>query len=131
MVEKTSLYHLVGREPANPQHPNLRTFSLQFAWLSPYVAANILDLTEAQEVRFFAAYDLAKGLLKELGIFPDKTDSLDDQRKQERLAMEIDEFERGYPRLKLGHLMDVVTACSWAVDRSDKDSGSRKKKGEG
>ena len=31
--------------------------------------------------------------------------------EQERLALELDEFERGYPRLTLPLLMDVVRAC--------------------
>src|SRR5207244_274281 len=51
-------------------------------------------------------YDIAKTLLRELDIFPKKGDA-----DQERLAMDVDEFERGYPRLTLSILMDVVGAC--------------------
>src|SRR5439155_5601185 len=32
--EAMTLYHLVGRETANPDHPNVQPFSLQFAHLS-------------------------------------------------------------------------------------------------
>jgi DNA helicase HerA-like ATPase len=116
--ERMTIYHLVGRETANPDHPRLRQFSLQFAWLSPYAVAEILGLTEAQEQRFMQAYAIAKEVLRDLGIFPAKGDA-----EQERLAMEIDEFERGYPRLTLTFIMDVVAACLKAVE-------SRREKGQ-
>src|SRR5581483_8674434 len=35
-ANRTTLYHLVGRETANPAHPRVRPFSPQFAYLSPY-----------------------------------------------------------------------------------------------
>jgi DNA helicase HerA-like ATPase len=101
-----TLYHLVGRDTANPEHPKPRTFSLQFARLSPYAATEIMGLTEPQEQRFMRAYDIAKEVMRELGIFPAKGNE-----EQERIAMEIDEFERGYPRLTLSIMMDVVGAC--------------------
>lgn len=101
-----TLYHLVGRDTANPDHPSKREFSLQFARLSPYAVVEILNLTEAQAERFHKAYDIAKVLLRELGIFPEPG-----KREQEAMAIELDEFERGYPRLTLSILMDVVGAC--------------------
>jgi DNA helicase HerA-like ATPase len=110
--EMMTLYHLVGHDTANPDHPRLRPFSLQFAHLSPYAAAEILGLTEAQETRFLRAYDIAKEVVRELGIFPARGNA-----EQERLAMEIDEFERGYPRLTLRIMMDVVGACLTVADR--------------
>ncbi len=105
-TDKTRLYHLIRRETANPGHPNLRPFSLQFARLSPYAVIEILGLSDAQQERFLKAYDIAKAVLRELGIFPAKNDA-----EQQRLAMELDEFERGYPRLTLPLMMDVVGAC--------------------
>jgi uncharacterized protein len=101
-----SVYHLVGREPANPGHPDLKAFSLQFARLSPYAVMEILDLSDAQQERFLKAYDIAKEVLRELSIFPKKGDP-----EQERIALELDEFERGYPRMTLPLLMDVARAC--------------------
>ncbi|HLH72171.1 MAG TPA: ATP-binding protein, partial [Chloroflexota bacterium] len=101
-----TLYYLVGRETANPSHPTLRKFSLQFARLSPYTLIEIMGLTEAQAERFLKAYDIAKILLRELDIFPKRGDP-----EQEQLAVEVDEFERGYPRLTLSFLLDVVGAC--------------------
>src|SRR5205814_4330676 len=35
-VPNTAIYHLVGRDTANPDHPDVKEFSLQFARLSPY-----------------------------------------------------------------------------------------------
>ena len=117
-----TIYHLVGRETANPDHPNVQPFSLQFAHLSPYAAAEIIGLTEPQETRFLRAYDIAKEVMRELGIFPAFKNP-----EQERIAMEIDEFERGYPRLTLQFMMDVVGACLTVADSKkegrDKDEG--------
>lgn len=104
-ADRMTIYHLVGRETANPDHPDVRPFSLQFARLSPYAAAEIMGLNDAQADRFHKAYEIAKGLLRQLGIFPQKHDPV-----QERLALEVDEFERGYPRLTLSLLIDVVGA---------------------
>src|SRR5262245_3335000 len=43
-ADRMTLYHLVGRETANPRHPQRREFSLQFARLSPYAAMEVLGL---------------------------------------------------------------------------------------
>lgn len=111
---RTRLYHLVGRDTANPDHPNLRPFSLQFARLSPHMVSEILEFSEAQEERFFIAYDIAKKVMRDLNIFP-----RDNDPAQERLAIENDEFERGYPRMKLPLILDVVGACLANVSKSE------------
>jgi uncharacterized protein len=102
-VPDTIIYHLVGRATANPGHPRILEFCLQFARMSPYAVKEILDLTEAQAMRFDQAYDAAKLVLRDLNIFPVKGN-----RDQEKRALEIDEFERGYPRLTLSHMLDIV-----------------------
>ncbi len=109
-----TVYHLVGRDAANPNHPNLRQFSLQFARLSPYAAIEILNLSDAQQERFLKAYDIAKEVMRDLGIFPEQG-----KPDQERFAMEVDEFDRGYPRLTLSILMDMVGACLALADKSE------------
>ncbi len=130
-ADKMALYHLVGRETANPEHPNVRPFSLQFARLSPYAAMEILNLSEPQEVRFLEAYDIAKELLRELGVFPEKGVGEEEQARQERILAELDEFERGYPRLELPLLIDVVRACHAHADQKPREGGrSRSKKAE-
>jgi uncharacterized protein len=108
------LYHLVGRETANPDHPHTRPFSLQFARLSPYAVGEIVDLSDAQLDRFHKAYDVAKAVMRDLGIFPAKHNP-----EQERLALEIDDFERGYPRLTLALMMDFVAACGSFIDDAE------------
>lgn len=113
-VANVTLYHLVGRDTANPDHPARRAFSLQFARPSPYTLAELLDLTDPQRERFLQAYDLAKGLLRELGIFPKPGDP-----DQAQLALEVDEFDRGYPRLRLTFLMDIVAACRVVAEKAD------------
>ena len=113
-AEAMTLHHLVGRDTANPDHPHRQTFSLLFARLSPYAIAEILDLTEAQQDRFHKAYDLTRAVMRDLSIFPEKGNP-----QQERLALEIDEFERGYPRLTLRLLMDVVAACLARIDQGE------------
>ncbi len=113
-AESMTLYHLVGRETANPDHPQKREFSLQFARLSAYAVIEILDLPIAQQERFLKAYDIAKALLRELKIFPRQGHAEDEQ-----LVMDIDEFERGYPRLTLQLLMDVVSACLSQLEKTE------------
>jgi DNA helicase HerA-like ATPase len=106
-AREMTVYHLVGRGTANPAHPQRKEFSIQFARLSPYAVMEILDLSDAQQERFLKAYDIAKPLLRDLDIFPQKG-----QAEQERIALEIDEFERGYPRTTLPLLIDIVRACA-------------------
>jgi hypothetical protein len=118
--DRMTLHHLIGRGSANPHHPNLRAFSLQFARLSPYAAAEIMGLSDAQEERFHKAYQIAKELLREFNVFPKRGN--DDE---ERLAMEIDQFERGYPRVTLALLIDIVAAAAKIAEagKSEKDKG--------
>ncbi len=118
-ADSMTVYHLVGRDTTNPAHPHRKPFSLQFAYLSPYQVFEILGLSDAQQERFLKAYDIAKEVMRELGIFPRRNNAEDEQR-----VMELDEFERGYPRMSLGILLDVVEAC---LARAD--SGGSTKKG--
>ncbi|HZS00046.1 MAG TPA: ATP-binding protein [Chloroflexota bacterium] len=118
-VEDMTLYHLVGRDTRNPDHPNRRAFSLQFARLSPYAVIEILELSEAQQQRFLKAYDVAKAVMRDLGIFPQKDKPAAELRQQEELLIDLDEFERGYPRLTLPLLLDVVGACLAVADKAE------------
>lgn len=109
-----TVYHLVGRESANPDHPNLRAFSLQFDRLSPHTIIEILDLSDAQQERFLKAYDIAKAVMRDLNIFPKQGDA-----EQEQLALEIDEFDLGWPDLTLQMTLDVVGACLAKTDKRE------------
>jgi DNA helicase HerA-like ATPase len=117
-AERMGVYHLVGRETTNPAHPGRRPFSLQFARLSPYTVAEMLALTEAQTDRYLFAYEVAKGLLRDLGVFPQQGVSAEERERQERLVLTLDEFERGYPRLRLSFLLDVVGQCKALVNKA-------------
>jgi DNA helicase HerA-like ATPase len=110
------LYHLVGRDTTNPAHPNRRAFALQFARLSPYTVMDMLDLTDAQRDRLLYAYDLAKAVLRDVGIFPVKTADTAERERQERMLLRLDEAERGYPRLTLSLFLDVVGVCRARVN---------------
>jgi DNA helicase HerA-like ATPase len=118
-ADRMTLYHLVGRDTTNPSHPNAHAFSLQFARLSPYAVIEILGLSEAQQERFLKAYDVAKAVLRDLGIFPEKDKPTADLKKQEDLLIDLDEFERGYPRLTLSLMMDIVGACLAIADKAE------------
>jgi uncharacterized protein len=113
-VDDTHVYHLVGRETANPDHPDVRSFRLDFSELSPHAFKEILNLNEAQETRFLQAYDVCKVLLGNLGVFPARGN-----RTEELAALEIDELETGYPRMTLSHLLDIVKAFSHKVSKSE------------
>jgi uncharacterized protein len=117
-ANRMTLYHLVGRDTANPRHPDLRPFSIQFARLSPYAVMELLGLNDAQTDRFLFAYDLAKQLLRELGIFPKKEGNEDYLARQEKQLVRLDEFERGYPRLTLSLFLDIVGKCKAVVGKT-------------
>ncbi len=100
-VPNTHIYHLVGRDCANPNHPDTKAFSLRFADISAYAFAEILELNEAQQDRFFKAYDLTKTALQRVGIFPVSPADHQD-------LLELDELDRGYPRMTLRQVYDMV-----------------------
>ena len=102
-IPNTAVYHLVGRDAANPAHPQRREFGLKFSTLSPWALKEILDLSDAQETRFLAAYDVTKAVLRQLGIFPVPKSQADERR-----ALEVDELEEGWPSMTLPHLLYVA-----------------------
>jgi uncharacterized protein len=114
-VPNTHVLTLVGREPSNPEHPQQKTFTLDFTKLSPWTVIEILGLNDAQQGRFLAAYDLCRRLLADAGIFPVKKDVA-----SERAALEWDEMETGYPEITLALLIDIVAAC---IDHVSSSSG--------
>ncbi|HYH64771.1 MAG TPA: ATP-binding protein [Urbifossiella sp.] len=120
-----SVYHLVGRGTANPDHPDCREFTLQFARLSPHAMGEILNLSDAQVERYWKAYEITKEVMRELELFPVKEDA-----EQQRMALELDEFERGYPRMTLSLLMDVVGACMARAEPKGEKKASRKAAGD-
>jgi hypothetical protein len=95
------IYHLVGRDTSREAAGAVVTpFCLRFSSLSPYAVMEILDLSQAQQERFLKAYDTLKLILRDLEIFP--------RQGEEGLALEVDELERGYPRMTLLQLIDVA-----------------------
>jgi len=107
-IENTHIYHLVGRETSNPAHPRRTQFTLHFPNLSPYAVMEILELNDAQQQRYIKAYDIAKNVLNRLKIYPTNKTEQDE-------LVELDEMERGYPRLTLAMMYDVVRACAHKV----------------
>ncbi len=117
-ADRMSLYHLVGRETTNPRHPHRAEFSLQFAQLSPYAVAEMVGMSDAQEDRFRYAYEVTKTLMRDLGICPEKGKSKDEVDRQEKALLRVDEFERGWPRMTLSLLLDVVSKCHAVVNKT-------------
>lgn len=117
-AERMTVYHLVGRETTCPKHPDLRPFSLQFARLSPHTVCEMLDMSEAQIDRYLYAYEVTKRVMRDLGIFPAGAADAERQ-KQEKLAASLDECERGWPRMKLSLILDVVGKCKALVNKAE------------
>lgn len=107
-IENTHLYHLVGRDCANPDHASVTPFSLRLSEISPYAFAEIMDLNQAQEDRLLKVYEIAKILLRQLGVFP-RSDNPQHKREDNELILEIDEFDRGWPMMTLEHLCYLVS----------------------
>jgi hypothetical protein len=104
-IPNTHLYHLTGRDCANPAHPSRREFSLRFDQISPYAFTEIMDLSQAQEDRLLKIYESAKALMRQFHIFPRGGT---DERADNDLLMQIDEFDRGWPSMTLEHLCYLV-----------------------
>lgn len=113
-LDDVVLCNLVGMETANPKHPQRREFGLTFSELSPYAVAEILDMTDAQQERFLRTVDIGKQVLRDLKIFPQTSD--DDRR-----ALELNEFEEGYPELTLSRVLDIAGAMLTVADHGDWD----------
>ena len=112
-VDNTCLYHLAETDTANPDHPRRKSFGLAFESLSPYTVAEIVGMTDAQQERFLKAFDTGKQVLRDLEIFPRRGDGEDERR-----ALELNDFEEGYPGLTLARLMDVVRAFIADVEKN-------------
>ena len=117
-VAHTRIYKLVGKDTSNPEHDDIVDFTLKFSALSPYVVEELLDLNDAQKQRFEKAYDTTKLLLSDLGVFPRRQGTKLDPDDEQK-ALELNEFERGYPRMRLDHLYDIVALIHAKVSKED------------
>jgi DNA helicase HerA-like ATPase len=108
-VDNTHVYRLYGCAARNPKHPSSKEFTLQFEQISPFAFGEIMDLSDAQNERLIQAYEIAKALLRELEIFPPKG--------QERQIIDIDEFDRGWPMMRLEDLRYLVSAIIAIADK--------------
>lgn len=104
-VKNVQIFHLFGRETTNPTYDHNHAFSLEYSNLSPYAVIEILDFNDAQEERFLKAYDIARRLSIELKIFPKNQEEKDE-------LIDLDEMERGFPRMTLQNIYDIVRACA-------------------
>src|SRR5690606_36460999 len=68
-VQNTRLYHLIGRDPSNPAHPDRVAFSLPFDQLAPDMVMEVLELTPAQQDAYQKAYEITRTLMMTLGIY--------------------------------------------------------------
>lgn len=102
-IPDTDLYYLTGRQTSNPQHPRRKPFSPRFEDISPYVAQELFDLNEAQEERFQKALDVTVRALDEI---------VWDEKDRLLVKEGLDEFDSGYPKMRLSHLYDVVRATA-------------------
>lgn len=107
-VPNTHLHFLVGRQCSNPLHPRRLPFSPRFSSLSPYTALEIFELNDAQEERFQKALEVTIRALDELNVWTDE------DRKFVKEA--LDDFDEGYPKMRLAHLYEVVRATADTLD---------------
>jgi DNA helicase HerA-like ATPase len=113
-VPNTHIYTLVGKETSNPRHDDVVSYTLQFSTMSPFVVEELLDLSDAQKQRFEKAYDTTKHIMQDLGIFPRRNNAED-----MRASIELDEFDTGYPNMRLVNLYDVVALIHSKVGKED------------
>lgn len=110
-----SIYHLVGRETSREAPKGtIVPFSLRFSELSPYAVMEILDLSDAQQDRFYKAYDATRAVLRDLKVFPTT-------KEEETALLDLDELETGYPKLTLSHLLDIAGIIRHRVGKATGD----------
>jgi hypothetical protein len=115
-VKNVAIRRLVGRESTNPTYRDNREFSLEFSNISPYAMVEILGLNEAQQDRFHKAYEITRRALMDLRIFP----ATEDEQAE---LLELDEMERGFPRMTLQHMYDITRFCADLVAKEE-DAGT-------
>ncbi len=111
-IDNTFLLVPTDAAAADPDHPRVRRFCLDFSNVSPHIAAELLQGNEAQTDRFHAAYDAAAELVTDLMPAGEKAAHLQRVR-------EWDDQEGGYPGLKLAHVLDVAQAWAGAVGKEE------------
>jgi uncharacterized protein len=104
-VPNTHVYRLCGCAPANPKHPSSKEFCLQFDQISPFAFGEIMDLSDAQYDRLIQAYEIVKSLMRDLRV------------TGEREVLDIDEFDRGWPRMRLDDLRYIVSGVLAISDK--------------
>ena len=109
------IFHLIGRE-TNREAPGatITPFCLKFSELSPYAVMEILDMSEAQQERFYKAYDATRAVMRDLKIFPVTP-------ADQNFVLELDELETGYPNLTLSYLIDIATMIRHEVAKEPGD----------
>jgi len=114
-TKNVSIYHLVGRETSRDVPGGTITpFSLKFSDLSPHAIMEILELSEAQQDRFYKAYDATRAVMRDLKIYPASKD-------EESALLDLDELETGYPRLTLSYLLDIAAIFRHTVAKEESD----------
>jgi DNA helicase HerA-like ATPase len=114
-VADTHVLYLVGRDAANPLHPDCRPFSPSFSRISPHAAMEIFDLNEAQEERFQKAVTTTARLLDELDLWTEEN------RQYAKEAM--DEFDEGWPKMRLSQVYDVARCIADVLQHKEVQSG--------
>jgi hypothetical protein len=110
-ARNVTIYTLVGRETRCPDASLVKYFGLNFSELSPYTITEILELNEAQSQRFWTAYELTKRALREVRIYPTSPDEIGE-------SLLLDELEQGWPKMRLGHVYDLIRMVASKVSRN-------------
>src|SRR5690606_1284923 len=85
-IDGVRTYHFHRHPPGHPAAPSPIPFVVQFEALSGHAVVELLDFNEAQEERYWSAYNIGREVLEKLGIFPSTN------AEREWLLNEYDEF---------------------------------------
>ena len=110
---RMTLYHLVGRDTTNPDHPHRRAV---LAAVRPAVALRgDGDSRPVRTRNSSASWPLTTSPRRCCATSASSRRGR--TRSRNGWPLELDEFERGYPRMTLSLLLDVVGACLAKADR--------------
>jgi DNA helicase HerA-like ATPase len=117
-IADLDIYTLVGRDSSNPTYSRNKRFCLEYSNLSPYAMIEILNLNDAQQERFLKAHDIARRMMMAFRFYP----ANDDEKAE---LLELDEMERGYPRMTLRYMYDIVRMCADTIANEQEETPLR------
>jgi hypothetical protein len=109
-AQNVTIFALAGRQSKCPDPNRVKPFALVFSEMSPYAVGEILEFTDAQQQRYWTAYEVTKRVQRDLKIYGHTP-------IESAEALLVDELETGWPKMQLGYIYDIVRMIVTKLDK--------------